>query len=341
MRTTTEWRCRLLCGGMLCMLWPAPSLADYLSDAEMFCDPWTVPTDVYPKSYLEYLADENSVAWLAGDDPVVGAQVLPVIRAGTYEDDYIFSQDDYLHQPNVDYFADLTDGTLTATFLEPGLYHVRLFRDSGLTDIQAVLAQTYIGAQCEESGATKDIGIPDADLFIVSDSEGDDSYEETSAKVLEAEGKKIERAGSVQEAWEKINAADPAPKHVELVGHGNQGYVSLGNGPNPGPSSKVLDSDNAATFRDKIKDKVDHLTFLSCNTGGGVAGASLINTLDDGIDTVQAYDSWVDISADRDANGKITGGTYLTSIKGKNVPGPATISLFCLGGLALLRRRVA
>jgi len=331
---------RAVCAVVVTLSFVSTVRAGLLLDAELYCDPWSIPTAVYPKIYFDNLNTADSYTWAADTDPVTQAQILPIIAAGVYDPGYVFSIADYYHRPNVDYFADLDGGSLTATFDTAGIYHVRITRQSGQSSVFAILAQAAVGADTEETGATKNIGIPDADLFVVSDSTGDDRYEEMCNRVLTKKGKNVSRATSVAAAAAAINAlAAPPKKHVELVGHGIEGAISLGNGKVFDSGKKVLDSENAAAFRDLIKAKVSHLTFLSCNTGGGTDGNDFIDTLDDAIETVKAYDSYVDIIEIIDADEKTVGGYFTTQIVANNVPEPATLSLLMVGGFALIRRR--
>ncbi|QDU72952.1 hypothetical protein [Mucisphaera calidilacus] len=323
--------------------------AALLSDTELYLDPNDVPLAVYDKVFLPDLAAANTHTWPADLDPVTTAQIVPMIRPGDYADDYAYSQSDYLYAPNVDYTADLTAGELTTTFLEGGLYHVQVTRQSGAAEIFAIFAQAWFGPGAEEQKTKPDkpVTIPDADLYIVSESPKPDppvadkddptGYEDLAVKVLTANkgADKVKRAKSVQDAIKLINQLEGTGKHVELVGHGTAGGISLGGGftANLVPTGFV--GTTAKAFATAIKDKKITLTHISCNTGAGTDGQEYAKELEDnGVTDSLAYDSEVIFYE----NSK---GGYLAvphNASGKQIPEPATLTLMLLAASTLTRR---
>jgi hypothetical protein len=286
----------------------------FLTDAELFFDPYSLPRAVYPSQHLENLNVHNQVVFGQDVPDIMSAQILPVLNAGEYPDGYFFTQADYMVMPNVDYFADLTGGILTVTFEREGIYHIRMPR-GGSDETWVVFVQTYRGADANETSTTKDAGIPAADLFIISDDSEDSGYADSCEDVLDAEGKTTERCGSRQAAINAIKKLSAPPKkHVEICGHGVPGAISIGSGTDLNADDDVLDGDTAASFQEEVDDYIDELTFLGCNVGEGEDGADFLQTLADSIGTVRAWDSRVYISVDINDSNAVTGGTFLVPV---------------------------
>ena len=266
------------------------AFAAALTDVEMYFDPVTIVPDYYPRVYLEDLNSVNSYTWDANSDDIVDTDILPVLKPGDYLLWYAYSQNDYLQIPNVDYFADITSGSLQVTFQTPGLYHVRVTRLSGSSIIYAVFAESALK---EDAGSTdktdknkKVDPCPDGDLFIVAD---DDDTMDDSAKVWENNGRTVQRASSRQDVVNKIVAASKkAGKkiHVELDGHGSPGSVKMGKT----GSDIRINLANVAEFQKSIDDYVNHITFQGCSTGKGKKGNRFLQILADSIGKAGAWD---------------------------------------------------
>ncbi len=269
-----------------------PAFAVILSDAELYFDPAGIVPDYYPRIYLPDLAADNDCIWPAGTDPVTDADILPILKPGDYPPGYPYSQADYLNIPNVDYFADLTAGTLTVTILEPGLYHVRVTQSSGVQTIYAVFAETEFKEKekADTSGGTKKLDPPpDADVFIVEES---DSTMDDSAKVWEKNGKDVKRVNSRKEAVEAIKAKAKAlgrKIHAEIDGHGTDGNISTGAG-KENIADKQIDLVSDANFQEQIHGDVNEITFQGCSVGHGEDGKKFLEILADSIGKAGAWD---------------------------------------------------
>ena len=310
-----------------------------LTDAEIYFDPDGLAAGFYSNMLLPDLLNNNAIAWQAEADPVTDADILPVLKDRDYGPGYVFSQDDYFQTPNVDYYADLTNGSLTATFEKAGLYHVRLTRQSGAEDIYAVFAQAgHFGD--EETAPPKNCPVPDADLFVVLGKGANDAELDRGAKVIDFLGKNVERAANKQDILTAIENAykkDNKKKHVEILAHGKgNGQIDFGD--------MVLDKDNAKAFQEEIDQWVNNLTFLACWAGEGEDGGKMLQALADSIGKTSGWSSWVGAYEYHDATGKTTDGWFYRDTKGvyvPKVPEPTMIFLLGLGGLGLLRKRRA
>ncbi|MFI4910711.1 MAG: DUF4347 domain-containing protein [Sedimentisphaeraceae bacterium JB056] len=263
-----------------------------LSDSDMYFDPATITPDYYPRIYLDDLVADNDYLWFGGFNPIVDADVLPLLNEGMYPDGYSYTQADYFQVPNVDYFADITSGDLTCTFGVPGLYHVRVTRADGQAVIYAVFAETALMEKdkAEKTSKSKKIALPEGDLFLAENS---DSTVDNAADILENGGRDVERVDSRQEVIDKIKAKSQAlgrKIHAELVGHGTNGNVSTGAGKKNIPD-KQIDMSSVEAFQKEIDDYVDHITIQACKVGAGDTGKRFLKVLADSIGKAGAYDS--------------------------------------------------
>jgi len=265
-----------------------------LTDPQLYLDPAGLELDFYPIINLPDLSLQNSYIWPADGDDIIDADILPILKPGQYPHGYSYSQSDYLQTPNVDYFADLTAGTLTATFLTPGLYHIRIIRTSGAQQTYALYAQAFLkGGKAGKSGTSKKVDpVPNGDLFLVE--QPDDTMDD-SAKVWENNGRTVQRASSKQDVVNKIKAKSKAlgrKIHVELDGHGNKGQISLGTG---NDTNHQLTLKNVAEFQKSIDDYVNHITFQGCSIGAGKKGKRFLQILADSIGKAGAWDADVTV----------------------------------------------
>ncbi len=321
----------------------SPLQATMLSDSQLYFDPDSISPDFYPMIDLPDLGSLNSHNFAADGDPILDADILPVLKPGAYPGGYVFSQSDYDQIPNVDYFADLTDGTLTTTFETAGVYHVRVQRQSG-SAIFAVFAdaalERKVGAP-DRTGANRRIPeIPDADMYLIDN--GDPAEVAEREEILTNAGQYTERVDTRQEAIDKIiqRSQELGRKiHVEIAGHGAPGEASLGAGVNNVPDSQI-DAESVQAFQEAIDHYVSEITFFGmCSVGRGAAGMEFLDILASSIGKASAWDSpiyRVDSShytVDRNAQ-------YITVQH--EIPEPSSFVLAVMGALALLlpvRRR--
>jgi len=271
------------------------AFAAALTNVEMYFDPATIVPDYYPRVYLEDLNSVNSYTWDANSDDILDTDILPVLKPGDYQLWYAYSQNDYLQLPNIDYFADITSGSLQVTFQTPGLYHVRVTRLSGSSIIYAVFAEAWlkedVGSTDKTDKNKKVDPCPNGDLFIVAD---DDDTMDDSAKVWENNGRTVQRASGRQDVVNKIVAASKkAGKkiHVELDGHGSPGSIKMGKTGN----DIRINLSNVAEFQKSIDDYVNHITFQGCSTGKGKKGNRFLQILADSIGKAGAWDKAVTV----------------------------------------------
>ena len=260
----------------------ARSSAAPLSDSQLFYDPQQLTPDFYSRILLPDLLASNSYVDPSGGDPIVDIDILPTLKTFDYPLAYTFTQSDYLLQPNVDYFADLTAGTMTASFTKPGLYHVRTTRQSGAIGIQAILAESDLK---EKTGAPNKTGpngkldpLPNADLFLVEES---DSTMDNSAKIWRDGGRTVERVKTREETIEKIKKKSEElgrKIHVEIDGHGTSGNISTGAGKN-NIAEKQIDLTSVEDFQKKIDEYVNFITFQGCSVGSGADGLKFLQIL--------------------------------------------------------------
>jgi hypothetical protein len=316
--------------------------AAQIDPAALFFDPNSIVPDFYARIELPNLSVGNSFQFSAGSDPIIGANILPVLKPGEYPSSYIFSQSDYLQQAGIDYNADLTSGTLTTVINTAGLYHIRVSRQSGLEAIYAVFAEAGLkekdGAP-DKTGAEKKLDpLPDADLFLVENS---DSALDDSAEIWKKAGRNVERVNSRDEAVQKIK--DLSTKlgrkiHVEIDGHGTSANISTGAG-KQNIADKQIDLSSVEQFQKDVDAYVSQITFQGCSVGKGDDGAKFLQILADSIGSASAWNEEVTV-VDRDYFVVGRSASFVTKDK---VPEPGTYALIVSGafflGLFKLRRR--
>ena len=279
----------------LFLLFCSSCFAALLSDAQLYFDPATINPDYYTKIYLEDLTVQNTVVWDANSDNVIDADILPILQEGTYTPFRVYSQADYYHLPNIDYSADLTAGTLTATFVTPGIYHVRVTRAIAASEIFCVLAESYKkiaddSPSAKKSTKTKKVAMPNADLFVC---ENRDKAIDNSAKALTNAGRTVKRASNQQDVVDAIKARSKElgrKIHAELDGHGLGGSISTGVGDDPA-HRLCLANKNVASFQKAIDKYVDHITFQGCSVGKGKDGKRFLQIMADSVGKAGAWNS--------------------------------------------------
>lgn len=279
------------------------TLAISLTDAQMYLNPDEVPYDFYDRVYLDDLAIDNDYIWLSEGDDIIDADILPVLNPGPglegeYPVGYVYSQSDYYQTPNVDYFADITAGDLTVTFLVSGQYCVRVNRTSGGSKIWTVFAETgMLEIGSNKTGASRKISGPSGDLIIVS--KGDKTLDQAAKNIQnEDDGsgtgtkKKVTRAKGVDDTISKIKAASKAAGkkiHVEIVGHGAPGMISTNDGSVADGDLIGPDEADIKEFQEAIDDYVEGLSLFSCSSAEGAAGDKLLNLLASSLGWASGY----------------------------------------------------
>lgn len=274
-----------------------------LTDAQMFYDPWQVPTANYPIIDLRTTWDgvnvgNNSVRWGMFSD-VQNVQVLPLLKPypgddpAVYPPGYVFTQADYEYQPNAHYWVDLTAGVAEATFVRPGIFHVKLDRVTGPDPEFAVLLDSGL-LDGSSSGASVKIDGPKADLVVVSSPSTPDSVlDNAAANAADDNGSnKVKRATNTQNCIDQIRTASQAAGkkiHVELVAHGNEGLFDMGSTRVGGSGMSIAD------FQKAIDDYVNELSIYACNFAAGTAGAAAVDTLAKSIGSAYGFTGYVSV----------------------------------------------
>ncbi len=310
------------------------ALAVILSDAELYFDPTSAVFDYYDRIILDDLSSVNTYVWEASGDDIVDADVLPVLKPGTYPEEYSFSQDDYLQTPNLDYYADITDGTLTGTFTVSAQYMVRVTRESGSSQIYTLFAETgllELPGHTNKSGPSRKISGPSGDLIIVA--EGDSTLDRAYDNIV-GEGKNVTSATGLAETIAKIKAASEAAGrkiHVELVGHGAPGMISMNDKSIADGDLVGPDAVDIQEFQDAIDEYVDNISLFSCESAKGPEGDQLLQILADSIGLASGWTVPITVEV----------GYFNVdySKEAMSIPEPATLLLLGFGGLVLLRRR--
>lgn len=268
----------LIAGGLCCGVC---AKAAFLSDAELYFDPDSISDDFYSRIYLPDLSVQNSYMWTFGSDNITDADILPVLKPGTYYPGYSFSQSDYYQTPNTDYLADLTGGQLTGTFTTPGLYHVRLTLESGNSQIYAVFAESGLKEKVtpDKTGVVKKLDpVPAADLVVV---ERSDNTLDDSALVWQNAGRTVVRVANRAEVVTAISnryVQLGRKIHVEIDGHGAPGNISTGAGTN-NIADKQIDLASVSDFQEEIDQFVSEITFQGCSVGKGAEGKQFLDIL--------------------------------------------------------------
>lgn len=288
-----------------------------LPDPELFYDPWEVPTAQYPIIELNTTWDgsqvgNNSVRWDEFND-VYRVQVLPLLKPfpgdepAMYPPGYPFTQDDYEYQPNVHYWVDLTAGVAEATFMRPGIFHVKLSRMSGPEQVFAVFVDSGL-LDGDSSGSSVKIDGPKADLVVVSKPSGGDSLlDKAAANAADDNGAdKVKRAANAQECIDQIKAASQAAGkkiHVELVAHGNKGFFRMGSTAVGGADMSIED------FQKAIDDYCNELSIYACDFASGATGKAAVDILAKSIGNAIGYTGLISVHRS-DWWGWLVGGSW-------------------------------
>lgn len=268
--------------------------ATSLSDSELYFDPGSIEFGQYPIIDLSMEDPNDQYTWDASGDPITDADILPTLKAGTYVRGQDFDPNDYYLIPNVDYYGDLDvpdTGDFTATFNVSGQYMVRITRQGGSEEVYAVLFETsFLGIDDgapKDTGPTKKIDGPEGDVIIVA--EGDDTLDKAAENIegeTDANGdpKNVERADGVDETVDKIKeefeAGGGVDKiHVELVGHGAPGAISMNDKSTEDGDLIGPDEADILEFQKRIDPYVDHLSLFSCKSAKGEKGEKLLEIL--------------------------------------------------------------
>ena len=134
------------------------------------------------------------------------------------------------------------------------------------------------------------------------------------------------KAANPSQLYESIRMTRPQTKT------GLKNYVKVFLGLNI--PDKQIDLSTVADFENKIKDYVYYITFQGCSVAEGADGAAFLGILASSIGKAGAWNESVDVVGDSYFEVSRTAEFVI-------VPEPATIMLFGLGGLALLRKRRA
>lgn len=321
---------------MLAVVNPIAARADILTSDQMFLDPWSVPLIIHPRDELSPLITGNSIQW---DSQITDVDILPMLKpyspgdpAG-YALDYSFTSADYYYTPVTDYFVDLTAGVATATFNKEGIYHARLTRGDGSSEIRAVLVNAGTLGGDQRTAASVPISGPKADLVLVSEPTGGDAtLEKANSNAIDDNGaSKVGRASSVADAVAKIKAAyeknGNKKFHLEIVAHGSPGYFELGD-TRIGQGGTMTIKE----FQGLIDKYVNEISIFACSfAADGKAG---LQTLADSIGYAWGYDK--PISVYRSWFGLSYG--WDLSLRGQTlsaVPEPAPVFIMCLGIIIL------
>ncbi len=131
----------------------------------------------------------------------------------------------------------------------------------------------------DPTGPSEKISGPEGDLILVA--EGDATLDKAAENITN-EGKTVERTDSVQSTIDKIRAASQAAGekiHVELVGHGAPGEISMNNQHWEDENAIGPDGDDIRAFQDSIDAWVDDISIFSCRAAEGAEGDTLLQIL--------------------------------------------------------------
>ncbi|HVZ95064.1 MAG TPA: hypothetical protein VG797_11205 [Phycisphaerales bacterium] len=342
---------------MACVGGASTASASLLSDSQLYFDPYSMTTGMYP--YQSASLGGSVVFSGSPGREVVGANILPLLADNDYGSfgSYSFSQSDYSVQPNQPdgYAADLSFGTLTATFNSNGPYHVRVNYSDGTSEMNTVFVNSGIGddpygggeAQARRAASPwKKVPAKGADLFIISNGAANDGFINSAAKQLDPEnkagqaGSNVGRASSVDDIVNQIErrkaeiaAAEGQARKIRVViiGHGYHGSIRLGAPDN----ARRINNDGAATstsgtdFGNLIKNDVSSVNLFGCITGGGLAGGRLLQDITNTGVPATAYDNTVGMTDD-------AWWAYTWATK---APTPGTLALMGMAGVLGMKRR--
>lgn len=331
--TGKRWVIGLVLGFCPTWAWSQP-----LSESDLFFNPDLISPDYYARHSLDDLNLGRTVVWNRNGDPVVGAWILPFLNRSDYPLGYVFSNDDYQQRPSLgNYGASLFDGDLVASFNTPGIYHVRVFRQSGQTKTEAVFAECGFvekDGQPNRSGAMGDEpNLEPADLFLC---DAPDMPTQKLKHVFGSRGNAMTDVTSRQDAYQKIkdySRFSGRKLHVELLGHGVPGGISTGAGREDIPDEQV-DMDSVRSFCESLVPYVKKMTFQGCSVAEGDKGRNFLNIVGGYFGSAGAYTGTIS-SEDGIHVKKEIGSEYIV------VPEPAGIVplLVGLAGLAWICRR--
>jgi hypothetical protein len=317
--------------------------ASPLSDADLFFDPATFVGGFHP---VHGRSAGGSIDFFAQPGrTLVGANILPILEDNFYYPGYVYTQNDYTVKPNQPggYYASMTGGAVSALFESSGIYTVRLNYSDGGSDYHSVFVDAGFGGGNDPiAGAEAPVWVApwrevpgkQADLYIVSTGANNDGFINAALQNLGA-GPNVAQASTVQAVRDAIQARSAAlggrKIRVAIIGHGYQGSIRLGHGPN----AERINNDGAPSstsgtdFANMIKDWTESVNLFGCNTGGGADGGALLQDIQNaGIDA-RAYTSTVGMTATR----------WAAYNWGTKVPAPGAVALAGCAGVLLARRR--
>lgn len=323
-----------------------------LSDGALFFDPYTMVEGFYPTHTVPL--GGSLVFNSSPGRTIIGANIMPLLADNNYGPygSYTFSQADYAFQPNQPggYFADLTDGTLTATFEADSPYHVRVNYSDGSNDMHTVFITGGLGGdphsgqdQANRASPWRQVPGKMADLYIVSTGPANDGFINAAVAMLDPMGQagmpgsNVGRAANMEDVLREImrrknevsDGIDPIK--VAIIGHGFPGSIRLGHGAN---AVRINNSGNPNTisgtdFGMMIRDCVSMVNLFGCDTGGQAAGGTLLQDITNTGVMAQAYTSTVGL----------TNTGWFAYTWGTKVPSPGSLALLALAGIAATRRR--
>ncbi len=308
------------------------ALSSPLSDADLYYDPPSLPDGVYP--IVDLVAGGQFVFNSTPGRTIVGANILPILKNNVYGPGYAFSQSDYLHQPNMDYFADITAGTLTTDFDRTGAYHVRVLYGDNSFEVSAIMVDAGIGNSTSGTETPistcpwVEIAQKPGDVYVIADGSANDGFIKNAEKLLM--GKRIvKNATKVQDIIDAAeDAADDLGRQVRVVvvGHGNSGFQRIGaDGANP----EYLDGTNGPGLAASIDEFAESINLMGCKVGDGQAGGDLLAGMTRPGLSASAYD-------------KLIGNTsegWFVKMGATKVPGPGALGLVGLLAIGAARRR--
>lgn len=281
------------------------SWAVLISSTDLFLDPTLVPKDDYVTTGRTFTTDSDallltfspgSASFLPPTSSITGAHILPLLNpnpgspTGAYSGADLAAIDAsnfssfFFRQPQVHYSADLTAGVLTTNFLATGQYFLGVdFLDAGTpgTALYHVQVNDFFGGDgtADRAAVSRRIDGPTTDFSVVSTTpSGDNKYADNAAAEIAARlgAARVTRAGTLQEACDKIKAASEAAGRkisVSLTGHGRPGSIRLGTERINNQGDGVM---TPAQFQACIDDFVSRIEFWSCDTAADDIGTQFL-----------------------------------------------------------------